>query len=74
MGAAMETIDEHRGILHGGADNCNYYFDDIYVIDLKEKVIQDSFYYEFKLVFGRNGPKLIVFQNRLLDLITDFVN
>ncbi|XP_065841809.1 uncharacterized protein [Oscarella lobularis] len=37
MGAAMETIDEHRGILHGGADNCNYYFDDIYVIDLKEK-------------------------------------
>ena len=55
MGAAMETIDEHRGILHGGADNCNYYFDDIYVIDLKEKVIQDCFYCLFKLVLVEMG-------------------
>ncbi|XP_065842810.1 desmoplakin-B-like isoform X2 [Oscarella lobularis] len=34
--AAMETIDQHRGLLHGGTDFSNA-FDDAFVIDLREK-------------------------------------
>ena len=36
--AAMETIDQHRGLLHGGEDANNKPFDDAFVIDLREKV------------------------------------
>ncbi|XP_065842006.1 uncharacterized protein [Oscarella lobularis] len=35
--AAMETIDQHRGLLHGGEDANNKPFDDAFVIDLREK-------------------------------------
>ena len=35
--AAMETIDEHRGLLHGGSNGTKS-FDDAFVIDLREKV------------------------------------
>ena len=37
MGAAMETIDQHRGLLHGGWDS-EKVLDDAFVIDLREKV------------------------------------
>ena len=37
--AAMETIDQHRGLLHGGEDGAGVsIFADAFVIDLKEKV------------------------------------
>ena len=35
--AATETIDEYRGLLHGGEDGTKY-FDDAFVIDLRYKV------------------------------------
>ena len=36
-GAAMETIDQHRGLLYGGRDGYKS-LDDAFVIDLREKV------------------------------------
>ena len=37
----METIDQHRGILHGGNGELNAFDeDDAYVIDLKKKVFR----------------------------------
>ena len=38
--AAMETIDQHRGLLHGGDDGSLFgeSFADAFVIDLREKV------------------------------------
>ena len=33
----METVDQHRGILHGGKSGKNYY-DDAFMIDLVDKV------------------------------------
>ena len=37
LGAAMEAIDQHRGLLHGGYD-WRKSFNDAFVIDLKKKV------------------------------------
>ena len=37
--SAGETIDESRGLLHGGYSGSGKYVDEAYVIDLKEKVI-----------------------------------
>ena len=47
-GAAVETIDQHRGLLHGGYDSGVTYFRDAFLIDLREKV--SSNYY----MFGNN--------------------
>ena len=36
-GAAVETIDDNRGLLHGG-EGAGKTFEDAFVIDLREKV------------------------------------
>ena len=44
--AAMETIDEHRGLVHGGY-GCQS-LDDSFVIDLKQKVNPTNLVDKFK--------------------------
>ena len=39
----METIDQHRGLLHGGYDGGKS-LDDAFVIDLREKVNPNYFW------------------------------
>ena len=39
----METIDQHRGLLHGGYDGRRKSFDDAFVIDLREKVRSNNY-------------------------------
>ena len=54
--AAMETIDQHRGLLHGGDDGSNKSLDDPFVIDLREKVNPNY------RTGSNNNPGALIFQ------------
>ena len=69
----METIDEHRGLLHGGADGLGISFDDAFVLDLREKV-SPNYARKYLINCNRNGFASISSQNHPLDIITECVD
>ena len=69
--AAIETIDEHRGLLHGGEGGES--LDDAFVIDLKAKVNPD---HAWQLIIhsNRNGFASNFFPNHPIELVTKFAD
>ena len=72
-GAAVEMIDQHRGLLHGGYAGGEP-LDDAFVIDLIEKVKSNYVCPQYLINSFRSGFVSIFFQNHLLGLITKSVN
>ena len=68
----METVDQHRGILHGG-NSGKVYYDDAFMIDLLDKVsgkLQIVLQHLLRLLL-RNGFASISFLSHPLDLLTE---
>ena len=68
----METIDQHRGLLHGGYGGLKLLVD-AFVIDLRDKV-NPNYVWQYLINCNRNGFASISFQNHPLEGVTEFVD